>query len=56
MLRYALCKSDPLYGYWVFRFYCEVFAEHLQTLSKKFLPLAEIDAAIEEFLSFRVEV
>jgi hypothetical protein len=51
MLRYALCKSDPLYGYWVFRFY-EVFAEHLQTLSKQFLP--ETDAAIEELLSFRV--
>jgi hypothetical protein len=37
-----------------FRFYYKVFAEHLQTLSKKFLP--ETDAAIEELLSFRVEV
>ncbi len=37
-----------------FRFYYEVFAEHLQTLSKKFLP--ETDAAIQELLSFRVEV
>ena len=54
MLRYALCKSEPLYGYWFFRFYCEVFAEHLQTVSKKFLP--ETDTAIEELLSFRVEV
>ena len=43
-------QSDPLYGYWFFRFYCEVFAEHLQTLSKKFLP--ETDTAIEELLSF----
>ena len=60
MLRYALRKSGPLYGYWFFRFYYEVFAEHLQTLSKnqtlskKFLP--ETDAAIEELLSFRVEM
>jgi hypothetical protein len=54
MLRYALCKSDPLYGYWFFRFYYEVFAEHLQTISKRFLP--ETNAAIEELLSFRVEV
>jgi hypothetical protein len=54
MLSYALRKSDPLYGYWFFRFYYEVFAEHLQTLSKKYLP--ETDAAIEELLSFRVEV
>jgi hypothetical protein len=38
----------------VFRFYYDVFVEHLQTLSKKFLP--ETDAAIEELLSFRVEV
>ena len=55
MLRYALRKSDPLYGYWFFRFYYEVFAEPLQSLSnlKKFLP--ETDAAIEELLSFRVE-
>ena len=52
MLRYALRKSDPLYGYWFFRFYYEVFAEHLQTLSTKFLP--ETDSAIEELLSFRV--
>ena len=54
MFRYALRKSDPLYGYWFFRFYYEVFAEPLQTLSKKFLPVT--DAAIEELLSFRVEV
>jgi hypothetical protein len=54
MLRYALRKSDPLYGYWFFRFYYKVFVEHLQTLSKKCLP--ETDAAIEELLSFRVEV
>jgi hypothetical protein len=54
MLRYALRKSDPLYGYWFFRFYYEVFAEHLQTLIKKFL--LETDAAIEELLSFRMEV
>jgi hypothetical protein len=52
MLRYVLRKSDPLYGYWFFRFYYEVFAEPLQTLSKNFLP--ESDAAIEELLSFRV--
>ncbi len=54
MLRYALRKSDPLYGYWFFSFYYEVIAEHLQTLSKKFLP--ETEAAIKELLSFRVEV
>jgi hypothetical protein len=54
MLRYALRKRDPLYGYWIFRFYLEVFAEPLQTLSKIFLP--ETNAAIEELLSFRVEV
>ena len=49
MLRYALRKSDPLYGYWFFRFYYEVIAEFLQTLGKKFLP--ETDAAIEELLT-----
>ena len=54
MLRYALRKSDPVYGYWFFKFYYEAFAEPLQTLSKKFLP--ETDAAIEELLSFQVEV
>jgi hypothetical protein len=54
MFRYALRKSDPLYGYWFLRFYYEVFAEHLQTPSKKFLP--ETDAAIEKLLSFRVAV
>jgi hypothetical protein len=54
MLRYALRKSDPLYGYKFFRFYYEVFAKHLQNLSKKFL--SETDVAIEELLSFRVEV
>jgi hypothetical protein len=53
MLRYALRKSDPLDGYWYFRFYYEVFAEHLQNLSKKFPP--ETDAAIEELQSFQVE-
>jgi hypothetical protein len=42
------------YGYWFFRFYYEVIAEFLQTLSKKFLP--ETDAAINNLLSFRVEV
>jgi hypothetical protein len=52
MLRYALRKSDPLYVYWLFRFDYEMFAEQLQTLSKKFLP--ETNAAIEELLSFRV--
>ena len=54
MLRYALRKSDPLYGYWFFKFYYDVFAEPLQILSKKFLP--ETDAAIDELLSFQVEV
>jgi hypothetical protein len=54
MLRYVLRKSNPLYGYWFLRFYYEVFAEPLQTLSKKFLP--ETNAAIEELLSFQVEV
>jgi hypothetical protein len=53
MLRYALRKSGPLYGYWFFRFYYEVFAEHLQTLCK-FLP--KNDAAIEELLSFLLEM
>jgi hypothetical protein len=52
MLRYALRESDPLYGF--FRFYYEVFAQHLQTLSKKLLP--ETYAGIEELLFFRVEV
>jgi hypothetical protein len=46
MLRYALRKRDPLYGCWFFKFYSEVFAEPIQTLSKKFLP--ETDATIEE--------
>ncbi len=50
MLRYALRKCNQLYGYWFFRFYHEVFAEPLQTLSKKFLP--ETDAVIEDLLSF----
>ncbi len=56
MLRYALRKSDPLYGCWFFKFYYrdDVFAEPLQILSKKFLP--ETDAAIDELLSFQVEV
>ncbi len=54
MLRYALRKSDALYGNWFFRFYYEVFAEHLQILSKKFLP--QTYAAIKELLSFRVEL
>ncbi len=53
MLRYVLRKSDPLYGYWFFRFYYEVFAEQSLSNLKKFLP--ETDAAIEELLSFRVE-
>ena len=54
MLRYALRKSDPLYGYWFFKFCYDVFAEPLQILSKKFL--SETDAAIDELLSFQVEV
>jgi hypothetical protein len=54
MLKYALCKSGPLYGYWFFKVYYAVFAEPLQILSKKFLP--ETDAAIDELLSFQVEV
>jgi hypothetical protein len=54
MLRYALRTKDPVYGYWFFQFYYEAFAEPLQTLSKKFLP--ETDAAIDELLSFQVEV
>jgi hypothetical protein len=47
-------KATLCTGTGFFRFSYEVFAEHLQTLSKKFLP--ETDAAIEELLSFRVEV
>jgi hypothetical protein len=43
-----------MYGYWFFKFYYEVFAEPLQTLSKKFHP--ETDAAIDELLSFQVKV
>jgi hypothetical protein len=54
MLRYALRKSDPLYGYWFFKFYFDVFAELLQILSKTFL--RETDAAIDELLSSQVEV
>ncbi len=39
-----------------FQFYYEAFAEPLQMLSKKFLPLAETNEALEELLSFYVEV
>ena len=55
MLRYALRKSDPLYGYWFFKFYYDVLAEQLQILSKKFLPETDA-AAIDVLLSFQVEV
>jgi hypothetical protein len=51
MLRCALRKSDPVYGYWFFKFYYEAFAESLQTLSKKFIP--KTDAAIDEPLPFK---
>jgi hypothetical protein len=54
VLRYALRKSDPLYGYWFFKFYDEAFAEPLQILSKKFRP--ETESAIDERLNVQVEV
>ncbi len=31
VLRYAVRKSDPLYGHWFFKFYYEAVAEPLQT-------------------------
>ncbi len=51
-VRYALCTKDPVYGYWLYRFYYEVYAEppSLSRLSKKFLP--ESHDAIDELLSF----
>ena len=54
LIRYAMRKNDPLYGYWFFQFYYEAFVEPLQTFSNKFLPAT--DAAIDELLSFQVEV
>ena len=54
LIRYAMRKNDPLYGYWFFQFYYEGFAELLQTFSNKFLPLTY--AAIDELLSIQVEV
>jgi hypothetical protein len=54
VLRYAVRKSDPLYGHWFFKFYHEAFAETLQILSKKFHP--ETESAIDELLNFQVEV
>ena len=47
-------KSDPLYGYWFFKFYYEAFAESLQILSKKFRP--ETESEIDELLTYQVEV
>ena len=54
MLRYAVRKSDPLYGHWFFKFYYEAFADALQILIKKFRP--ETEAAIDELLNFQVDV
>jgi hypothetical protein len=54
VLRYALRKSDPLYGYWFFKFYYAAFAELFQILSKKFRP--ETESEIDELLNFQVEV
>jgi len=54
VLRYALRKSDPLYGYWFYKFYYEAFAESLQILSKKFRP--ETESEIDELLTYQVEV
>jgi hypothetical protein len=54
VLRYAVRKSDPLYGYWFFKFYYEAFAEPLQILSKKFRP--ETESAIDELLDLQVDV
>ena len=54
MIRYAVRKSDPLYGHWFFKFYYEAFADALQILSKKFRPKTE--AAIDALLNFQVDV
>ena len=54
LIRYAMHKNNPLYGYWFFQFYCEAFVEPLRTFSNKFLPAT--DATIDELLSFQVEV
>ena len=56
MLRYALRTKDPVYGYWFFRFYCEAFAEPLQTLSKKFLPRPMPQLMSFSPFNFEVEV
>jgi len=56
VLRYALRKSDPLYGYWFFKFYYEAFAESLQILSKKFRPETETAIQVDELLNYQVEV
>jgi hypothetical protein len=53
-VRYALRKSDPVYGYWFYRFYCEAFADPLSKRSNKFVP--ETDEAVDELLSFQVEM
>ncbi len=54
LIRYAMRKNDPLYGYWFFQFYYEAFVGPLKTFSNKFFPAT--DAAIDELLSFQVEV
>jgi hypothetical protein len=54
VLRYAVRKSDPLYGHWFFKVYYKAFAEPLQILSKKFRP--ETESAIDELLNFQVDV
>jgi hypothetical protein len=54
LIRYAVRKNDPLYGYWFFQFYYEAFVGPLKTFSNKFFPAT--DAAIDELLSFQVEV
>ena len=57
LIRYAMRKNDPLYGYWFFQFYYEVFVEPHRTFSNKFF--SATDAAIDEllsYLSFQVEV
>ena len=51
---HALRKSDPVYGYWFYRFYCNAFADPLAKLSKSFVP--ETDAAIDELILFKVDV
>jgi hypothetical protein len=54
VLRYAVRKSNPLYGHWFFKFYYEAFAEPLQILSKKFRP--ETKSAIDELLDCRSRI